>query len=217
MDSAPSARHTDGMSANPELRASDAERRRVTESLRGHYLEGRLTQDDFDERVERALAARTQGELAELTRDLPQEATAAAPEPSRRRRKSSVHVIGGFARKEQGVAQDEYLFVTGIGGLDLDLSGAQIPPGGVDITVWSVIGGVALTVPDGVTVEHSGFSLLGGIDDSTRGAPAGSPSVRLTFYSLIGGAAVEPPRGPRRLRLSRHRHRRRGLPPPPRL
>jgi len=200
------------MSADPELRASDAERGRVTESLRAHYLDGRLTQDDFDERVERALAARTKGELAELTRDLPQEAPA-TPEPSRRRRKSSIHVIGGFAREERGVAQDEYLFVTGIGGLDLDLSGAQIPAGGIDITVWSVIGGVALTVPDGVTVEHSGFSLLGGVGDSTRGAAAGSPSVRLTFYSLIGGAAVEPPRGPHRRRLSRRRHR--GLPPPP--
>jgi hypothetical protein len=200
------------MSADPELRASDAERRRVAESLRAHYLDGRLTQDDFGERVERALAARTQGELAELTRDLPQEAPA-LPEPVRR--KVSVHVIGGFAREERGVAQDEYLFVTGIGGLDLDLSGAQIPAGGVEITVWSVIGGVALTVPDGVAVEHSGFSLLGGVDDATGGAAAGSSSVRLKFYSLIGGAAVEPPHGPRRLRLSRRRHRGLGPPPPP--
>ena len=113
------------------------------------------------------------------------------------------------------MAQDEYLFVTGIGGLDLDLSGAKIPPGGVDVRVWSAIGGVALTVPDGVAVEHTGFSLLGGVDDSTPAAEAGSPTVRLEFYSLIGGAAVEPPRGPRRLRLSRRRQR--GLPPPPGL
>jgi DUF1707 SHOCT-like domain len=203
------------MSADPELRASDAERRRVAELLRTHYLDGRLTQDDFDERVEHALAARTQGELAELTRDLPPEAPA-PPAPARRRRKVSVHVIGGFGREERGVAQDEYLFVSGLGGLDLDLGDAQIPPGGVDVKVWSVIGGVALTVPEGVTVEHSGFSLLGGVDDSTRGAAAGSPTVRLTFYSLIGGAAVEPPGGPRRRRLSR-RPRHRGLPPPPRL
>ena len=41
------------MSADPDLRASDAERRRVAESLRRHYLDGRLTQDDFDERVGR--------------------------------------------------------------------------------------------------------------------------------------------------------------------
>jgi DUF1707 SHOCT-like domain len=204
------------MSADPELRASDAERRRVAELLRIHYLDGRLTQDDFAERVEHALAARTQGELAELTRDLPQEAPAPPQASVRRRRKTSVHVIGGFAREERGLAQDEYLFVSGLGGLDLDLSDAQIPPGGVDVEVWSVIGGVALTVPEGVTVEHSGFSVLGGIDDGTRGAPAGSPTVRLTFYSLIGGAAVEPPGGPRRRRLSR-RPRHRGLPPPPRL
>jgi hypothetical protein len=202
------------MSADPELRASDAERRRVAELLRTHYLDGRLTQDDFAERVENALAARTQGELAELACDLPQEAQA-PPAPVRPRRKVSVHVVGGFGREERGLAQDEYLFVSGLGGLDLDLSNAQIPAGGVDVKVWSVIGGVALTVPEGVTVEHFGFSLLGGIADSTRGAASGSPAVRLTFYSLIGGAAVEPPGGPRRRRLSRSRHR--GLPPPPRL
>ena len=78
-----------------------------------------------------------------------------------------------------------------------------------------MIGGVVLTVPDGVTVEQSGFALLGGVDDATRGARAGSPSVRLQVYSLIGGMAVEPPHGPRRTRLSRPRHRH--LPPPPRL
>jgi hypothetical protein len=199
------------MSTDPELRASDAERQRAAESMRTHYLDGRLSQDDFDERVERALAARTKGELAELTRDLPQEAS--PPLEPQRRRKVTVHVIGGLAREERGMAQDEYLFVSGIGGLDLDLSGAQIPAGGVDIRVWSIIGGVALTVPDGVAVEHAGFSLLGGVDDSTRGAGPGSPTVRLEFYSLIGGAALARSRGLRRHFRPRHRR----LPPPPRL
>ena len=49
----------------------------MAESLRRYYLDGRLTQDDFDERVGKALAARTQGDLAELVRDLPQELGAA--------------------------------------------------------------------------------------------------------------------------------------------
>ncbi|WP_419994615.1 DUF1707 SHOCT-like domain-containing protein [Streptomyces boninensis] len=54
-----------------ELRASHAERDRVVEVLRVAAGDGRLTGAELDERVGAALAARTQGELAGLTADLP--------------------------------------------------------------------------------------------------------------------------------------------------
>ena len=53
------------------MRASDAEREAVTARLRDHYAEGRLTQDELDERVSAALTAKTFGELRTLTTDLP--------------------------------------------------------------------------------------------------------------------------------------------------
>jgi hypothetical protein len=53
------------------MRASDAERDAVTARLRDHYAEGRLTQDELDERVSAALHARTFGDLRALTTDLP--------------------------------------------------------------------------------------------------------------------------------------------------
>ena len=59
------------MSADiPEMRASDADRDRVIDVLRGAVRDGRLTADEFEERVEAALASRTLGELAGLTADL---------------------------------------------------------------------------------------------------------------------------------------------------
>jgi hypothetical protein len=54
-----------------EIRASDAERERVVSFLRDKTAEGRLTADELDERVGRAYAAVTQGELRRLVRDLP--------------------------------------------------------------------------------------------------------------------------------------------------
>ena len=54
-----------------ELRASDRDRERVVEELRMHAAEGRLTVEELEERVQRALDARTADELAALTRDLP--------------------------------------------------------------------------------------------------------------------------------------------------
>jgi len=53
------------------MRASDADREALTARLRDHYAEGRLTQDELDERVSAALSAKTFGELRSLTTDLP--------------------------------------------------------------------------------------------------------------------------------------------------
>lgn len=56
---------------DPNLRASDADRDRIVEQLRQHTADGRLTMDEFEQRMSAAYAARTYGELAGLTRDLP--------------------------------------------------------------------------------------------------------------------------------------------------
>ena len=53
------------------MRVSDADREALTTRLRDHYAEGRLTQDELDERVSAALGAKTFGELRTLTTDLP--------------------------------------------------------------------------------------------------------------------------------------------------
>jgi hypothetical protein len=66
----------------PDLRASDAEREDVVAHLREQAAEGRLTVDELDERSERAYAARTVGELAELVADLPPPARARPPAPT---------------------------------------------------------------------------------------------------------------------------------------
>ncbi len=59
------------MIRNPDLRASDADRDATADRLRQHHTDGRLDQDEFQERLDRCFAAKTVGELAELTRDLP--------------------------------------------------------------------------------------------------------------------------------------------------
>src|SRR5262245_35400409 len=59
-----------GQGARPELRASHEDRDRAVEILRVAAGDGRLTSAELDERVEAALTARTNGELATLTADL---------------------------------------------------------------------------------------------------------------------------------------------------
>jgi hypothetical protein len=56
---------------DPTLRVSDRERDEVVTLLRDHAADGRLSPEELDERVERALAARTGSELDALLGDLP--------------------------------------------------------------------------------------------------------------------------------------------------
>jgi hypothetical protein len=55
----------------PHLRAGDSDRAAVATVLGKHMADGRLTVAEYDDRVSRAYAAQTYGELAELTADLP--------------------------------------------------------------------------------------------------------------------------------------------------
>jgi hypothetical protein len=62
-----------------EMRASDEDRLRVVAALQRHTAAGRLTLDEFSDRVTHVYAARTLAELAAVTHDLPVESPSPAP------------------------------------------------------------------------------------------------------------------------------------------
>ncbi len=59
------------MAVDPRMRASDADRDRTARLLREHHAVGRLDVEEFNERLDKVLTAKTIGELEELTTDLP--------------------------------------------------------------------------------------------------------------------------------------------------
>lgn len=60
-----------GPMVSPSWLAATADRERTVGALRAGFVEGRLTQDELDERIAQAYAARTYGDLWALTADLP--------------------------------------------------------------------------------------------------------------------------------------------------
>jgi hypothetical protein len=72
-----------------ELRASDADREQAAERLRAAAGEGRLTAEELEGRLERALTARTEADLEPLVSDLP---APPARRPPPRRARDSEHV-----------------------------------------------------------------------------------------------------------------------------
>jgi hypothetical protein len=59
------------MASDSRIRASDADRDRTAALLREHHAAGRLTAEEFNERLDKAYAAKTLGDLDQLLSDLP--------------------------------------------------------------------------------------------------------------------------------------------------
>lgn len=72
------------MATDDPIRASDVDREAVVATLREAYMAGRLTLDEFDERMSAAYASKTWGDLRQLTIDLPSQPILGRDVPGRR-------------------------------------------------------------------------------------------------------------------------------------
>jgi hypothetical protein len=68
--------------AHADLRASDQDRERAAEVLKTGYADGRLSKDEYDEQLSQIYAARTVGDLATVTSQLPGGGAALLPVPA---------------------------------------------------------------------------------------------------------------------------------------
>jgi Domain of unknown function (DUF1707) len=71
----------DHMATGPDLRIGHAEREAAAASLREHYAQGRLTLEEFNERLDAAFKATTQSQLNRVTQDLPRATVPSAALP----------------------------------------------------------------------------------------------------------------------------------------
>jgi hypothetical protein len=69
------------MATGPDLRIGDADREAAAASLREHYAQGRLTLEEFNQRIDAVFAATTQSQLNQITRDLPHARVPSVPLP----------------------------------------------------------------------------------------------------------------------------------------
>jgi hypothetical protein len=177
------------------VRASDAERDATIERLTAASGEGRLTLDEFSQRMDQASEARTRAELGRLVADLPpDEGGAPGAVATRPAGAASWHVwpIGGLHVRGPWRMERHVVVVSVIGGANLDLRQAELAAPEVTLTQVSVLGGTDITVPPGVRVVRSGFSLLGGtrVDGDAERPGPGAPTIHVRAFSLIGGVEI---------------------------
>jgi hypothetical protein len=152
-----------GPGARPELRASHEDRDRAVEILRVAAGDGRLTAAELDERVEAALTARTSGELAALTADLPalpgQADSGAAPAKDIVR----LDYQGGNATRRGQWVVPARMEIRAVGGtVKLDFTDAVITQPTLQIQAYVRGGGLVLVTKPGIEVDADGMTVRGG-------------------------------------------------------
>jgi class 3 adenylate cyclase len=174
-------------------RVSDSDRDEAVTLLREHVVVGRLTLDEFSERVGVALRARTRDDIASAMTDLPTLAVAAEEATRRRSRRRFVAVMSGSQAKGRWRLSGRTTAVAVMGGVDMDLRHAEIDGPEIVITAVAFWGGIQITVPEGFEVELEGFSFMGGRDLKLRNVPRvpGSPRIRVRGFAIMGGIDVK--------------------------
>ncbi|MBB5789274.1 DUF1707 SHOCT-like domain-containing protein [Jiangella mangrovi] len=183
------------------MRVSHADRDRMVEILRDAAADGRLDTDELEERVERALTARTFADLEPLAEGLPV-AAPAAPVPAGPAATAPAvpdgetqqwSVVGQRFRREGAWQVPRTAELTMFGGsVRLDYTLARLPEGGQSTLRLTTTGGrVRLTVPPGVAVDLSELVTTGGRvrDRASRHAVPGSAVTHVVTVtgSMMGG------------------------------
>ena len=217
----------DGPADRRHLRVSDAEREHAAGVLRRAAGDGRITFDELDERLTAAYAAKTYGELAAVTEDLPEAgpqppavttpmppARAAARFPESRIGGTpgsaiSVAVMSEAHRTGGWVVPPSYTAVAICGAVSLDLREAQFSGHEITIQTFALMGGIDIIVDEEIAVDVSGIACMGGFDHRAAGPGVpGAPRLRVVGFAMMGGVNVQrrPPR--KKLRELRDRERR---------
>jgi Domain of unknown function (DUF1707) len=197
--------------AGEGLRASHADRDQVVELLRVAAGDGRLSADELDDRLERALTARTYPQLAALTTDLPAAPGSAVVPPGAGAVSATpkdlirIHVHGSSAcRDGRWVVPKELDIKVKGGAVTLDFTEAVITQPLLRITAEVRGGGLLLITRPGIVVDAGDISQHGGSVTLPEPPGPGVPvQLRVEITGSVHGAGITagpppPPRRPRR-------------------
>jgi hypothetical protein len=187
----------------PVIRASDGDRDAAAARLNEAVGDGRLTLQEFSERLDRAYAARTRGELAPLTADL------SAIDPVRgpgRLRRVMLAIFWDSRRAGPQPLEDEITAIALLGDAVIDLRGAKATAKGITIRAYALLNDVDVIVPEGVAVQLSGVAVVGDNRNMTRPVPAGTSrfAVKIHGHAVLGDVQIFH-RNPRAIRGRRRR------------
>jgi hypothetical protein len=185
-----------GASGVPAIRASDKEREDVLRRLQDAFAEGRLGDDEFDERMRAALSGRTRAELDGLLTDLPAASAPAVPVaaaggatlPDEGR--FAIAIKGSVRRGGRWRVPPAMTTFAYKGGSQLDLRAAELTASVTAIRAVSYKSDVEIVVPPGVRVVTGGFGVSRGDDDVEDLLAPDAPVIHVRGFAYKGRVEV---------------------------
>ena len=155
--------------------------------LRDDLLAGRLTLEEFSERVGIAYGANVGAELERARENLPEPTVSSRRRPTR----LSVGLFSHLVRRGRLRLRQRTVAVGAFADVDLDLREAQIEAARVTVHVNVLFGNVDVYVPEGIDVDVGGTILFGRRRDWGRdSARAPTPTLSVRAYGLFGTVDV---------------------------
>ncbi len=146
------------------LRVSNADRTYVSGLLERAAGDGLITLDEFAERTDRALAARTRGDLRAVLADLPDMQLRAAP--VRRRAAPPPAALGGWmtsiVRRGPWTVAPVISLNTRMCSTTLDFTSAVLPGPVIEVIIDDYLSSTELIVPAGATADLDGVDAIAG-------------------------------------------------------
>jgi Domain of unknown function (DUF1707)/Cell wall-active antibiotics response 4TMS YvqF len=175
----------------PAIRVSDEERERSIVLLRDAVVSGRLTLEEFGDRVGRAQLARTDRDLAELTVDLPQHAPVPALVPDVKHRA----ICSKLVRRGSWEIPERSSWRSLFGTIVLDLREARLAGPEVELDIYNLFGTITVLVPPGVQLDVEGSAPFASqvIEPPSRPPPPGAPRLRIRTSGPGGTLYVRAP------------------------
>ncbi|OXM74691.1 MULTISPECIES: DUF1707 SHOCT-like domain-containing protein [Amycolatopsis] len=180
-----------------DLRVSDAEREYVVEVLQKAIGRGMIDLDEFTERTDKALAARTRGELNAVLADLPglvhPEVYPAAPavsfSPDQRLELNAKY--SALVRNGRWLVPPEVVVRNRYGSTKLDFSDAQVASPVVRVELDCKWGSVEVIIPDHAAVDLNAITEIkyGSLQDKT-GSDGRPGNPRLVFAGRLHGGSL---------------------------
>ncbi|RFU43562.1 DUF1707 domain-containing protein [Actinomadura logoneensis] len=186
----------------PELRVSHEDRERVAEQLRVAAGDGRLTLEELDERLDKALSARTESELAILVRDLPAAGAELSSAPAVQAKDLVRIEVGSssIAREGEWVVPRAMDVIVSSGTVKLDLTSAVISHGPLRIAAEVKSGNLTIVTRPGIVVDTDEVAVKSGsvkvkVPPSVAGdAPRTFLQVEVVGSVRSGKIVARPPR-----------------------
>lgn len=175
-------------------RVSDDDRERAVLELREHLIEGRLTLEEFSERVEVAYRARSADDLEEVGSALP----VVRMGPRRRRPvRATIGFLAHVVRRGRLRLGRHGAVFSGFSDIDLDLREAEVAGLATSVYVLVVFGNVDVYVPEHIGIDVTGITVGGHRRQWGREAAGpDAPLLRVRVLALFGTVDVwHVPRG----------------------